>query len=292
MFRDSLGNPIRLMGVNMDISERKRAETALRENEQHLKNAERLAHVGHFQWDLRSNAVSGSEEMYRIFGQPQSYTPSYEDFVRMLVPQDRERVASTIRDAIEKKVGRSLEYQIITPNGDLRMLACTLEVLLDEDGLPVRLFGACRDITDSRRSQEEGLARQKLESLGVLANGIAHDFNNLLGSIMAQAELLKADLVAGLSPDGAIEGIKTVAIHGAEIVRALMTYAGQDQEGFFEPVDLSRLTAEMLELLKVSISKHARLTINLEKNLPTILANAPQIRQVLMNLVINASEAA
>jgi CheY-like chemotaxis protein/two-component sensor histidine kinase len=70
-----------------------------------------------------------------------------------------------------------------------------------------------------------------------------------------------------------------------------MIYAGQDQASVFEPVDLSRLTTEMLELMKVSISKHAVLKINLDKDLPAVWGNAPQIRQVLMNLVINASEA-
>ena len=58
----------------------------------------------------------------------------------------------------------------------------------------MRVFGTCQDITDSRRAQEEALARQKLESLGVLAGGIAHDFNNLLGGILAEAELVEADL--------------------------------------------------------------------------------------------------
>jgi CheY-like chemotaxis protein/two-component sensor histidine kinase len=70
-----------------------------------------------------------------------------------------------------------------------------------------------------------------------------------------------------------------------------MIYAGQDQASVFEPVDLSRLTTEMLELMNVSISKHAALKINLDKGLPAVWGNAPQIRQVLMNLVINASEA-
>ena len=261
VFLDDAGRPVRMVGVNLDITDRKHAEAELRESEQHLKNAERLAHVGHFQWDLRSNTVSGSEEMYKIFGQPQSYTPSNEDFMRMLVPRDRERVASTIRDAIEKKMERSLEYQIITPSGDLRTIACTLEASLDEGGLPVRIFGACQDITDSRRAQEETVARQKLESLGALAGGLAHDFNNLLGGILAQAELVEADLAAGLPPHEEIARIKTVAIRGAQIVRELMIYAGQDQASIFESVDLSRLTGEMLELMKVSISKHAALKI-------------------------------
>jgi two-component system cell cycle sensor histidine kinase/response regulator CckA len=70
-----------------------------------------------------------------------------------------------------------------------------------------------------------------------------------------------------------------------------MTYAGRDQASIVEPVDLSRLVAEMLELMKVSISKNAALKINLDKGLPAVWGNAPQIRQVLMNLVINASEA-
>jgi nitrogen-specific signal transduction histidine kinase len=165
------------------------------------------------------------------------------------------------------------------------------EVVLDEEGRTVRMFGAVQDITDVRRAQEESVARQKLESLGVLAGGIAHDFNNLLGGILAEAELVEADLPAGSSAVEELQRIQAVAIHGAEIVRELMIYAGQDQTSLVEPVDLARLVEEMLELLKVSVSKRVVLKINLDRTLPTVWVNAPQIRQVLMNLVINASEA-
>ena len=79
----------------------------------------------------------------------------------------------------------------------MRTVVCTSEVLLDDDGSPEVFFGACQDVTDDRRAQEESFARQKLESLGTLASGIAHDFNNLLGAVLAQTELAMAELATG-----------------------------------------------------------------------------------------------
>ncbi len=291
VIRNDQGAPVRLAGATQDITEQVNARELLRDSEGRLKNAERLAQVGHWQWDLRANRVSGSEEMFRIFGKPKDYKPSFEGFLQDLMPPDRERLERLIRDSLARKIGHSVEYQIAHPNGNLRTISCLWELSLDEDGSPVRVFGTCQDITDSRRTQEEAFARQKLESLGVLAGGIAHDFNNLLGGILAEAELVEADLPAGSSPVEELQRIKAVAIHGAEIVRELMIYAGQDQTSLVEPVDLSWLVEEMLELLKVSISKQVVLKTNLDKGLPPVLGNSPQIRQVVMNLVINASEA-
>jgi two-component system cell cycle sensor histidine kinase/response regulator CckA len=289
--RNDQGIAVRIVGATQDVTERVKAWELLRESEEHLKKAERLAQVGHWQLDLPANRVSGSEEMYRIFGKPKNYIPSYEGFLQDLVPQDRERVERLIRDSLAKKIGHSTEYQIAHSNGDLRTISCMWEVSLDEDGSPVRMFGTCQDITDSRRAQEEALARQKLESLGVLAGGIAHDFNNLLGGILAEAELAETDLAAGLAPTEEIQRIKLVAIRGAEIVRELMIFAGQDQTALAELVDVSRLVEEILQLLRISISKRAVLRTDLSPNLPAVRGNAAQIRQVVMNLVINASEA-
>jgi nitrogen-specific signal transduction histidine kinase/ActR/RegA family two-component response regulator len=163
-------------------------------------------------------------------------------------------------------------------------------VLLDEDGSPARMFGTCQDVTDPKRAQEDAFARQKLESLGTLASGIAHDFNNLLGAILAQAELATAEPATGSHVDEALKQIRQVAIRGSEIVRQLMIYAGKESEvpGL---VNVSGVVEEMLGLLRVSVSKHAALETDLSHDLPAIQGGAAQLRQIVMNLVINASEA-
>jgi two-component system, cell cycle sensor histidine kinase and response regulator CckA len=104
---------------------------------------------------------------------------------------------------------------------------------------------------------------QKLESLGVLASGIAHDFNNLLGGILAQAELIESEMPVR-PPSQEIQRIKTSVIRGSEIVRELMIYGGCDTRDL-DPVDISSLVEEILELLKISISKRSILEIDLGK---------------------------
>jgi len=137
---------------------------------------------------------------------------------------------------------------------------------------------------------EKAFARQKLESVGMLASGIAHDFNNILGAVLFKADVALEDLAAGHSPEQELKGIREGAIRGSEIVRQLLVYSGKETE-VSELVDVSKIADEMLNLLRISLSKRAKLAIDLEKDLPNIRANPAQIRQIIMNLVTNASEA-
>ncbi|HEY6344111.1 MAG TPA: PAS domain-containing protein [Bryobacteraceae bacterium] len=288
--RDDRGATIRTVGSIQDITDQVNASELLRKSEELLKNAERLAHLGHWQWDIRVNHISWSEEMFRIFGQPQNYIATYEKFLQSLAPWDRERVDQAVRNSLARKTGHSMDYQIAHPEGDWRTISCTWEVVQDEEGLADRMFGTCQDVTDLRRRQEEDLARQKLESVGTLASGIAHDFNNLLGGVLAQAELAMGEVAAGSRPEDALKGIRNVALRGSEIVRQLMIYAGKENPAV-ELVDFSRIVKEMLELLGVSVSKHAVLETDMDPNLPAVRANPAQLRQIVMNLVTNASDA-
>jgi PAS domain S-box-containing protein len=185
-------------------------------------------------------------------------------------------------------------YQIrkryVKKNGEIIWINLTASLIRDKEGQPIHGLAMVEDITEVKRSQEEALARQKLESVGVLASGIAHDFNNLLGGILASSELALSELAEDSAAEEELQMIKTASIRGAEIVRELMIYGGNESP-VLEPVDISALVSEMLQLLKVSISKQTTLKIELGQGFPLIKASPAQIRQVVMNLVTNASEA-
>jgi PAS domain S-box-containing protein len=292
--RNERGEPVRLTGATQDVTEQVAARELLRASEDRLKNSERIAQLGHWTWDCKTGYVTWSDGMYRVFGRPPDFRPSFERFLQAVVPRDRERVEQAVQQRIAGNGGNpreyQLEFQIARPDGELRTVRSISEIHRDEDGQPTRAFGAVQDITDLSRAEQENLARQKLESVGTLANGIAHDFNNLLGGVLAQAELALSELAAGLAPEEEIRRIRDVAMRGSEIVRQLMIYAGKEG-AVSEQVDLSRVVKEMLELLKVSVSKHAAIESDLAQDLPAVQGSAAQLRQIVMNLVTNASEA-
>ncbi len=153
------------------------------------------------------------------------------------------------------------------------------------------------DVTGLKRAEEERREleaqfqqAQKLESLGVLAGGIAHDFNNLLVSILGNADLALRALSPVSPGRPTVEEIKKAAIRASELTNQMLAYSGR---GWFvvQPLNLNELVQEMGHLLQVSISKKVGLKYDLVEDLPAVEADAAQIRQVVMNLITNASEA-
>jgi PAS domain S-box-containing protein len=292
-FFDSRGRITRLIGINADITERKRDEAALRESELRYKEIFDNFSECIFVLDVTSDGrfkfagLNPAEE--RATGL--SSTEVSGKFIEDVFAEDvAKRVISHYSRCLE--MGTLIKYddELNLPVGR-RQFHTNLIPVRNSAGRIHRIVGCCIDITDLKRAQEEALARQKLESVGVVAGGIAHDFNNLLGSILAEADLALAELSRPKMPAvEEVQRIKGLALRASEIVRELMIYAGQET-AHLESLDLSRLFDEMLQLLKVSISKHAILKTDLAKNLPTIQANATQMRQLVMNLITNASEA-
>ena len=130
---------------------------------------------------------------------------------------------------------------------------------------------------------------QKLESLGVLAGGIAHDFNNLLTSILGNASLARMDLPPNSRADYSLQQIEATSLRAAELCKQMLAYAGKGRF-VVQTQDLSRLINDIIQLIRVSLSKKASIDLELAPNLPPVMADAAQVRQIVMNLVINASE--
>jgi PAS domain S-box-containing protein len=204
-------------------------------------------------------------------------------------PEDVERTSTIYSSAFEARRSFQMEFRLRRADGEYRWVVCNGAPRFAPDGVFGGYVGSCIDVSDIKRAQEEVLAGQRLESLGVLASGVAHDFNNMIGGIMANAELAMSEGSAE-ERNKHLHNIVSLTTHGGEIVRQLMTYGGVESQGA-EPVSLSALVGEMIKLLNALVSTRVVLKADLDKTLPPVLANRSQLQQLVMNLVINASEA-
>ena len=205
-------------------------------------------------------------------------------------PDDQAGCLATYSSSFDARRGFQMEYRMRRADGEYRWLLDNGVPRFEADGVFVGYIGSCIDITELKRSHEEHLAKQKLETVGTLAGGIAHDFNNVLGGVLANSELALTELAAGSNPVEALQRIRHASIRGSEIVRQLMIYTGEESE-VVELVSVSGMVEDMLELLKISMSKLVTMETNHDKHLPAVKSTPSQIRQVVMNLISNASEA-
>ena len=182
-------------------------------------------------------------------------------------------------------------------NGKIVWLQCEKLPIFDENKQVTQVLGVATDISDRKISEDTRIKlehrvqhAQKLESLGILAGGIAHDFNNLLMGILGNAGLALMQQVPESPSAKRIEKIKIAAERAAELTNQLLAYSGKGKF-IVEPVDLRALVREMTSLLDTVVSKKITLSLKESDDSPIVEADVTQIRQVIMNLITNASEA-
>ncbi len=199
-----------------------------------------------------------------------------------------------VMDTLREKL---IPLEVITDSkGNHRYLQTIKRPLVDADGIARHVLGVATDITalkeadDARRAIEaQMLQAQKLESLGLLAGGIAHDFNNLLVGVLTNADIALRKLGSGSAAGGSIEQIQVAAMRAAELCRQMLAYAGRG-EVTIETLNLTELVRELAQLMRASVSKHANVLTDLVA-VPAIAADPTQVRQVVMNMITNASDA-
>jgi len=283
--------------LHRELTERKRAEQTLRESEERFRSMADSTSVMICVFGADKLATFFNKGWLGFTGRTMKEELGY-GWTAGVHPDDLNACLARYTASFEATPPQNcqIEYRLRRASGEYRSVVYNGVPRYEPGNTFAGYVASIVDVTDVKRAQEEELARQKLESLGVLSGGIAHDFNNLLGSVIAEAELAEAEAEsaeedpANSFPGEHIQKIKAIAFRAAEIVRQLMIYSGREK-GDFEGLDISQVVEEMLELLKASISKRALLRTDLDKNLLAVLGNAPQIRQIVMNLVLNASDA-
>ncbi len=155
--RDAEGRIVRWHGANTDVDDRRRAEEALRQNERRLNQAQRIAHVGHWEHDLEAGRVTASDEAYRIFGSPpQESLQTWAVWQEPLHPDDLGVRTAAIERVLREGGRYEAEYRVVRPDGGARVVHSRGEVERDAGGRPRRLFGIVQDVTERKRAEEEG----------------------------------------------------------------------------------------------------------------------------------------
>lgn len=176
--RDRAGNPVRMAGTHRDVSERKQVEEESFRLASQLQEAQKIAHIGNWEFDITNGTIGWSDELFRIFGRKKGKAPNFQELLQQIHPEEREDFACVIKMALENGIPYDIDYRILHPNGEIKYINSKSQALLDRSGQVVRLFGTAMDITD-RKLAEETLRQQFLRErlVGTILERIRHSLN-------------------------------------------------------------------------------------------------------------------
>ena len=279
-----------LESLNRQLEQRVRERTT--ELEAANRELQALSHVGTWSSELKPfGRLTWSPETHRIFGLPlEAFDGRLETFFALVHPDDLESVRTASRDAWAGLRPLNVEHRVLRAEGRVRWVHEQAELERDAQGLPVRLVGIVRDITDQRVLSEQLRQAQKMEAVGQLAGGVAHDFNNLLTVVQGHSSLLLA--MEGL-PGSAAESVQQIgeaAERASTLTRQLLTFSRR-QLLRLRPLDLNHVVAGMTRMLSRIVGEHITLRESLASTLPRVRADTGMMEQVIMNLVVNARDA-
>jgi PAS domain S-box-containing protein len=273
-----------------DITARRDAERVLRESEERLRLAPEATMVGTWTSDLQDNRLAWSAELGKIFSlSPESFTGTEEAFFELIHRDDRITVQEIFARCKQDQALFETEFRYSHGAQETRWMLLRGRGYVDDAGRPSRLVGIGIDVTVQKRTEEKLRHTQRLESLGILAGGIAHDFNNLLVVIIGNANLASRMMSAHHPARTPLEEIELASTKAASLTRQMLAYAGRGHVEI-DRLQVSTIIRDIERLVRSVISKNVELRIDLTANLPFIEADAGQMQQVMMNLVMNAAE--
>ncbi len=277
-------------GIQRDITSETIAEEKVKEEKELMGKILSSLEIGLTMYDRGMRVLWVNEFIKKMFplGDPVG-KKCHDHFVGKQVVCEKCPVANTFRT--EKNQNEVRFSKVIE-----RWYNSRTFIIPNEQRTDFQVLEAIVDVTDAVKNDEnkakieqQMLQAQKLESLGVLAGGVAHDFNNLLMGIMGNADLLLSKLKEGTVEKSHVSEILQASKNASELTHQLLSYSGRGKLEI-EEIDVNEMIREMAPILQMSVSKKATIKYKLTQDIPSVSGDASQIRQVVMNLVINASE--
>ncbi|HEX8295155.1 MAG TPA: PAS domain S-box protein [Chthoniobacteraceae bacterium] len=304
--RDEKNQVIGLVGIGHDITRIKQDADELQEARMRLVDHVENSPLTVIEWDPSFRVLRWAGQAEATFGWSAEEVLGKHflawPFVHLDELESVRGICARLLDGSEQR--NVSQIRNLTKAG--RVVHCVWQnsVLNDREGRTASILSLVQDVTDrviaehsskkiavERQALEKKLQEaQKLESLGVLAGGIAHDFNNLLTGVLGNASLARMDLPADSPIQSYLEQVEFSATRAADLCKQMLAYSGKGRF-VVKHLDLNAVIQDTARLLQVSISKRAVLKFDLAEGLPVVLGDATQLRQVVMNLIINASEA-
>lgn len=298
--------PVKISGTVQDITERVVADEALRRSEASLSNAQRIAHIGNWDWDITTGELQWSDEVYRIFGiAPQEFGATYDAFVGFVHQDDREFVARAVEDALHGKKPYSIDHRIVLSDGSEKIVHEQAEVTFDEAGGAVKMSGTVQDITERKRAEEEvrklnveleqrvaGRTKElqaAYQELEAFSYSVAHDLRAPLRIIDGFSRILLKDYNKNLDGTGRdyLARVQGASQRMGQLIDALLKLSHVMRTGITkEAVDLSAFAEAVAEELRKSDPERKAAFIIKERL--SAKGDPSLLRLVLENLIGNA----
>lgn len=285
-----------------EISKREQAQSRLRNREDTLARAQRIANLGTWEWDVAKDTITSSEVNNRLFGRDLNAPEySFDAVMELIHPDDRERVSTAVNMALVEGGSYSCDYRVLLPGGAERVIFEQADVASDEDGKPVLVTGINLDITDRYHAQERlRLAMREAEDASeaksqFLAN-MSHELRTPLNAVIGYSEILKEDALergnTDIVPD--LDRINVAGRHLLELINEVLDLsrieAGRT-EIFVEVVDLPQFMNEVAETVRpLAAANGNRFTLEIPADIGAISTDATKLRQILYNLLSNAAK--